>query len=229
MSVKENGRHLGTLTETPLGFTAGYYTSRVLNSASLPEAEAFQHLRFDYFVQQRGWVAEDPAHPGRESDCYDPSSQHLAVFKDERLVAYMRALPWRAECGFMLEHEFCSLVPTEAERHLVRHVNAVELTRLVVASHPVLSLREVPLVSELLFKLFYQSAQRQGWEHLYIVVEQGWLPVFRRRFGFSFKPLGPPHTFPDGTRTVAAQAHLMDLEAALAQNCPEKLHWYREL
>lgn len=189
--------------------------------------EAFQRLRYGYFVRQRGWVAEDARHPGREKDCYDASSFHLGVFKDGKLVAYLRALAWQPGCGFMLEREFRPLLPAEADGCLDRQ-NAVELTRLVVAPRPELALREVGPASELLFRLFYQVARRQGWERLYIVVEEGWLPLFMRRFGFSFEPLGCPHTFPDGTRTVAAQARLGDLEAGLAGNCPHKLDWYRE-
>jgi N-acyl-L-homoserine lactone synthetase len=201
--------------------------ARLINGTDFLQVEAFQRLRYAYFVRQRGWVTEDPRCPGRESDCYDGSSFHLGVFKEENLVAYLRALAWQSGCGFMLEREFRSLLPFETGDCLDRH-NAVELTRLVVAPRPELALREVGPSSELLFRLFYRLARRQGWENMYIVVEQDWLPLFSRRFGFSFEPLGCPHTFPDGTRTVAAQARLADLEAGLAKMCPDKLDWYRQ-
>jgi len=191
------------------------------------QMEACWRLRHRSFVQQRRWVLDDPARPGLESDRYDEDARHLTVFHGERLVAYLRALPWQLGRGFMLQREFRPLLPLEAGPYLIQP-NAVELTRLVVASPPELALREVLIVSELLFKLFYQLAQRERWEHIYIVVEQRWLPLFVRRFGFPFESLGRPHTFPDGTRTVAAQARLSDLEVTLAKNDPDKLAWYRE-
>jgi len=214
-----------TLERCP-AVTQGNFTVRLLMPGCV-EMEMCWRLRHRIFVQQRGWVPEDPGCPGLERDCYDAFSCHLAVFKDDQLVAYLRALPWRPGCGFMLEQEFLPLLLPEAQRCFVQD-NAVELTRLVVAPAPSLALREVPLVSELLFKLFYQLAQRQGWEHIYIVVEQGWLPLFARRFGFQFEPQGRPHTFPDGTRTVAAHARLSDFEASLALHRPDKLAWYRK-
>ena len=205
---------------------AGRLVARMV-SAAPDEVEAVERLRFDYFVRQRAWVAEDARCPERERDCYDASSHHLGVFKEGKLMAYLRALPWEPGCGFMLEREFRALLPAGVGGQLA-HPRAVELTRLVVAPRPVLALREVPLVSELLFRLFYQVARRHGWERIYIVVEEAWLPLFARRFGFRFEPLGCPYTFPDGTRTVAAQARLADLEAGLAEGCPDKLDWYRE-
>lgn len=213
--------------DEPLAVRGNGFCARSIDGRDPLQAAAFQRLRYGYFVRQRRWVAEDTNCPGHESDCYDVSSFHLGVFKGERLVAYMRTLPWQPGCGFMLEHEFRLLLPEEANFQLV-HRNAVELTRLVVAPHTELALRDVPQVSELLFRLFYQVAQRRGWEQLYIVVEPHWLPLFARRFGFRFEPLSHSYTFPDGTRTVAAQARLADLEAGLAEKCPDKLRWYQE-
>jgi N-acyl-L-homoserine lactone synthetase len=218
---------LAAASGAPLAVGENGFCARLIEAADHVSVEAFERLRYGYFVQQRGWVAEDAYCPGRESDGYDASSHHLAAFKDERLVAYLRVLPWRLEPGFMLEREFRCLLPPEIEPQL-RRQNAVELTRLVIAPRSDLELREVPEASELLFKLFYRLALRCGWEHLYIVVEQGWLPLFSRRFGLRFEPLGCPQTFPDGTRTVAAQARVTDLEAGLAQSRPNKLDWYRE-
>lgn len=228
MSAQAKRQHGGASAGVPVEWSQGCYTARSIDGARAHEVEAFERLRFDYFVRQRAWVDEDAHCPERERDCYDASSHHLGVFKGERLVAYLRALPWQPGCGFMLEREFRALLPAGASGQLA-YPCAVELTRLVVAPRHELPLREVSLVSELLFRLFYQLARHQGWQHLYIVVEEAWLPLFARRFDFRFEPLGCPHTFPDGTRTVAALARLDDLEAGLAANCPDKLEWYRGL
>ena len=226
MSAQAKRQHDGASAGVAAGWSKGCYTARSIDGACPHEAEAFERLRFNYFVRQRAWVAEDARCLERETDCYDASAHHLGVFKDGKLVAYLRALPWEPNCGFMLEREFRALLPAGASGQLA-HPRAVELTRLVVAPRYELPLREVPLVSELLFRLFYRLARHQGWQHLYIVVEENWLPLFSRRFGFSFELLGCPHSFPDGTRTVAAQARLADLEAGLAKDCPSKLDWYR--
>lgn len=232
MSVKLERRclasaALATAAEASAEFAEGRYAARVLDRGCPHEVEASERLRFGYFVRQRKWVAEDPLCPGRERDGYDAFCHHMGVFRGPQLVAYLRALPWQAGRGFMLEREFRALLPAEAQRGLAQQ-GAVELTRLAVAPRGELARREVPFVSELLFRLFYREARRWDWKSLYVVVEDAWLPLFERRFKFRLEPLGRPHTFPDGTRTVAAQARLADLEAALAERRPQKLGWYQE-
>ncbi len=208
-------------------FEEGGFVARLVDVTQSCEVTAFQRLRYDYFVRQRGWVVDDPLSPGCEVDRYDAWAQHLAVFDGGQIVAYLRVQPWQAEYGWMLEHEFLCLLPSSPATPLLHH-NAVELTRLVIANAPLLPRREARLVTELLFKLLYQISLHHGWEQLYIVVEQAWLPIFRRRFGLAFEPLGCPCVFPDGTVTVAAHAGISDLEIGLRQHDPEKLHWYQQ-
>lgn len=214
-------------TPTAVMIQEGRFLSRQVDVANPHEVNSFQRLRYDYFVQQRKWVCEDLAHPERERDCYDSHAEHLAVFEDDQVVAYLRALEWRSECGFMLEREFQCLLPPDFALHL-SHCGAVELSRLVIAPQTRLSLREGRNVAELLFKLLYKLSLQRGWQHLYIVVEAAWLPLFQRRFGFPFHPLGPLHVFPDGTRTVAAYANIAELETVLAKYDPDKLAWYQQ-
>lgn len=205
----------------------GRFLSRQVDMANPHEVNSFQRLRYNYFVQQRKWVCEDRSHPEREMDCYDSHAKHLAVFENDQVVAYLRVLEWRAECGFMLEREFQCLLPPEIALPL-SHCGAVELSRLVIAPQTRLSRREARYVTELLFKLLYQLSLQRGWQHLYIVVEAAWIPLFQRRFGLSFHPLGPLHVFSDGTRTVAAYANVTELEMVLGRDDSDKLAWYQQ-
>jgi N-acyl-L-homoserine lactone synthetase len=228
-------------SESPAGYSVGHpstiyfalsesrFDARTVNLADLNEASAFQRLRYDYFVGQKRWVCPDPQSPQREIDRYDPFAHHLAVFDGERMVAYLRALPWQQECGFMLDNEFRCLLPDE-EEHLVIRQGAAELSRLVIAPEYGNGsvYREGPHVIEVLLKLLYHVSLDQRMEHFYVVVEESWLRPFARRFNMRFAPLGETHTFADGTRTMAAHSSLAQLEAAVRQESVEKLRWYQE-
>jgi N-acyl-L-homoserine lactone synthetase len=216
---------LGGTTSSRVGGDAGTF-ARQINLSEPNEVTAFQELRYDYFVRQRGWVTPDPDLPLREADAYDAFAHHLAVFKGDLVVAYVRVLPGNSPCGFMLEREFHSLLPaTGPTIEMSKH--SIELSRLVVAPPPILPISEMRAVTELLFKLLYWMSLHLDWQDYYIVVEQDWISVFNRRFHLPFQPLGQPFIFPDGTRTVAAHARVADLESALACSAPHKLAWYR--
>lgn len=94
------------------------------------EFDACLHLRHDYFVKHRGWVTCNGS--GEETDHYDPFCQHLAVFHNDHILAYMRLLPWQPTTDFMLEHDFACLL-TDEERASIIHENSAELSRLVIA------------------------------------------------------------------------------------------------
>lgn len=184
-----------------------------------------RQLRHRYFVETKNWVMPNSNDAAGESDHYDDFAYHLGIFENGKLLAYLRALPWGEERGFMLEHDFRCLLSDEALADLHR-TQSWEISRLVLA--PDLSPDAVMPVTELLFKLLYQLGLQHQIERLYAVVEPGWLRRFQRCFHLPFRALGSSHRFPDGTRAVAAHASLRDLESSLQEADPLKLHWYQE-
>jgi N-acyl-L-homoserine lactone synthetase len=206
----------------------GHYTACVLAPGDA-RLEACWQLRHRVFVEQRGWVPDDPERPGLEVDAYDAHARHLAVFDGECLTAYLRALPWVPGVGFMLEREFSCLLASSARAGLPR-TSAVELSRLAcrVARPPATFIRSgEPHPLEVLLKLLYRLALAEGIEHFHIVVEAAWLRPFARRFGLPFSPLGETQVLGGGTRTVAATATLPDLESAVLRRWPDKHAWYQ--
>lgn len=198
------------------------FTTRVLDTDDHAAILDCQRLRHDFYADYKGWVR--PERSGQETDHYDSACHHLAVFEDGAVVAYLRALSWTTNLGFMLEHDFRQVVPEAALVRLIRN-NSFEISRLVVA--PGLQPHEVLQVTEVLFKSLYLFCKAQNIDHLYAVLEAGWLRRFRHCFHLPFQALGPPHRFPDGTKTVAAYATLTELEESLAVMAPAKLSWYR--
>ena len=189
---------------------------------------AFQALRHGYFVRERKWVTENAERPGEEADRYDGHCLHLGVFREERLLAYLRMLPWIPEVGFMLDHEFKALL-SEQDRISLPREGSAEVSRLVVSGENgfFAGPQEKRQALELLFKLLYRLSLARGYRRLYVEVETGWLAAFRRTFRLPFEPIGRPCRFPDGTETAAACADLADLEDYLRQRAPERLEWYR--
>jgi N-acyl-L-homoserine lactone synthetase len=102
----------------------------VLNLTDLKQSKDVQNLRYEYFVRHRAWVTCNGS--GEESDHYDPFCQHLAVFQNDHILAYMRLLPWQPHTGFMLEHDFACLLSDEERASLI-HDHSAELSRLVIA------------------------------------------------------------------------------------------------
>jgi N-acyl-L-homoserine lactone synthetase len=185
-------------------------------------------LRYQYFVERRGWVNRDQCRGKIESDTYDHHALHIGVWEVEEVTAYLRVLPFDSEVGFMIDRELSALLSAE-ERAALPRDDAVELSRLVCRDrnsfqepqngrHPI----------EHLFKQFYHLSLQRSFTIFYIVVETSWLRLFRRRFGLAFRVLGQPHTFPDGTQTVAAVATLEELEAGIRAHNPAKFQWYCE-
>ena len=206
-------------------FVEGPYTARLLAPSDAALALCWQ-LRYRYFVQERGWVLPDACSLGEECDRYDESAWHLAVLEDEQIVAYLRVLPWRADVGFMLEDDFQTLIPASTCRALPRQ-GAVELSRLVCCPQSAVSKEpSAPHALELLLKLLYHLALREGIEQFHIVVEAAWLKPFARRFGLPFTPLGEVQVLAGGTRTVAATATLGELQTAMLRRWPDKHAWY---
>lgn len=185
-------------------------------------------LRYGYFVETRGWVGANPQEPGIERDGYDEHCLHLAAWDGQGVAAYLRVLPFDPLVGFMLDRELSCLLSRE-EREALPREGAVELSRLVV--RPDVLLRrdhgQVHPVEEV-FKALYRASRERGFSRFYVVVEQGWLRPFARRFGVPFHLIGTPHVFPDGTSTVAGVATLDEFEAGVRRHNPDKLAWYQE-
>ncbi len=186
-------------------------------------------LRHAYFVQCRQWVPESCVHSGLEQDGYDAHALHLGIWDEEGVAAYLRVLPFEPRVGFMLDREL-SCVLTEEERYSLPREGSVELSRLVVRSdvlaHRYRGAKSYPV--ELLLKRLYQVSKERGFTRFYIVVEAGWLRPFARRFGLPFSIIGTPHTFPDGTKTVAAMATLEELEVGMRRHSAAKYAWYQQ-
>lgn len=200
------------------------YAARIVSDPCSEEMLACWRLRHRYFVVERGWEGCRATEPEREADCYDVTCQHLAVFQGDKPVAYLRALPWHEGLGFMLERDFRCLLSSEALGGLHKE-SSLEISRLVLA--PDLSPAAVLPVTELLFKALYRLCRESEVEHLYAVLEPGWLRRFTRCFHLPFQALGIAQRFPDGTRAVAAYAHLRELERSLQAVDPQKLRWYQ--
>lgn len=182
-------------------------------------------LRHWYYVSQKRWVAPNACLQDLEQDAYDERALHLAVFEADAVVAYLRVLPHTSGHDFMLDRDFCALLP-ENERHSLVREGAAELSRFVCRYDFLKGNRRGTSPIELLFKLFYRVSRGRGLGQFYIVVEEAWIELFARRFGLSFHVIGQPHTFPDGTRTVAATATLEELESAIQRHDPRKWAWY---
>lgn len=210
-----------------LSLTAGEFVARLIDCGDEDEVRAYQNLRYEWFVRRKGWVDDDPAHLGRETDHYDPYCHHLGVFQGPHLVAYLRVLPWQTNTGLMLQHEFQDLIAEDAAEELGQE-GAVEVSRLVVAPPPGNGGSETVALAELLFKLAYRLGKHLGWTGYYIVLEEAWLRILNRRFGVAFATLGAPQTYADGTRTVAAYAHCDTLEQSMLATSPDKYRWYRD-
>lgn len=193
----------------------GYHSTeetQVVGQHSLVSGEqalldACFRLRYGYFVERRGWVRANPQEPGLERDRYDDHCLHLAARDEQGVAAYLRVLPFDPFVGFMLDRELSCLVSQEERKALPRE-GAVELSRLVVRPD-VASWRDDGRVHpvEEVFKALYRASKEHGFARFYVVVEQGWLRPFARRFGVPFRVLGTPHVFPDGTKTVAGWRH----------------------
>jgi N-acyl-L-homoserine lactone synthetase len=205
----------------------GEFAARLIDAADEDDVRSYQVMRYEWFVLRKGWVHDTPALFGREIDHYDPFCYHLGVFQEDRLVAYIRALPWQDHTGFMLNHEFSGLVPADAAIGFTQ-VGAVEFSRLIVDPPPDCGRRARIQIAELLFKFVYCLGKRIGWETYYIVLEEAWLRILNRQFNLPFAPLGVPHIYPDGTKTLAAFACCGTLEMAMLATLPDKYHWYRQ-
>lgn len=240
------------------------FRATIVDPINTSEYAACLRLRHTYFVSTRGWVSCNGTI--QETDHYDPYCQHLAVFHNTHILAYLRLLPWQEHTGFMLEHDFSCLLTSHEQKSII-HKHSAELSRLVITpdaqrpyecdkNHTLLPEKEVsngsitptegatisssasnvtepieftPHVLEMLLKLLYHTSRQQGIECYYIVVEPCLLKILQRKFGVPFKPIGKGHTFPDGTKTVAAFTTLRDIETSIKERWPHKYHWYRQL
>jgi N-acyl-L-homoserine lactone synthetase len=108
----------------------GRYFARTIGCEEQDLLEKCLRLRHAYFVSTRGWVSCNGTM--QETDRYDPYCQHLAVFHNTHILAYLRLLPWNQDTGFMLEHDFSCLLSPHEQKTII-HTNSAELSRLVIA------------------------------------------------------------------------------------------------
>jgi N-acyl-L-homoserine lactone synthetase len=133
---------------TTIVFNENGFLAAVIDPFNTSDYAACLRLRHTYFVSTRGWISCNGTM--QETDRYDPYCEHLAVFHNTHVLAYLRLLPWQEHTGFMLEHDFkCLLAPHE--KNSIIHQNSAELSRLVIAprspscdfSHTMLPEKEV--------------------------------------------------------------------------------------
>jgi hypothetical protein len=129
--------------------------------------DACLRLRRD-FQRRAGWSIL-----GTVPDRYDDVSLHLAVVREDGVVATLRSTPPQPHVGFMLEHEFASLVDP-AER-LRCTPSSLEVSGLATApGAPPERLADVML----LFRLWARVALATHATDAYFVVEEGLLARF---------------------------------------------------
>jgi hypothetical protein len=140
-------------------------------------------LRRDYH-RRAGWSTL-----GDVPDRYDEISAHLAVVRDDRVVATLRSTPYRRGVGFMLEHEFASLVDRPAD--LESTPSSLEVSGLATTVGD--RAERLPDVM-LLFRLWTRLAYATHATRAYFVVDDDLLANFDvlegpvARF---VRPLGP--------------------------------------
>lgn len=209
----------------PLGLpyaSAQDVTARVLQARDVPSAYGLRHK---VFAQELRWVPQSD--DGLERDVYDAHALHFGVFRDRKILSYLRLVS--PEHRYMLEKEFRALVSPD---HDIRKApDTREVSRLCVSFDERGTKVRTSLgclgVSMLLYRQVYQWCVPNKVRYLYLVVEYKVLRLLKM-FGFPCVLVGEPTRMPDG---VVAAAAIMDWREFEAKNLlarPELVEWFNQ-
>ncbi len=209
----------------PLGLpyaSAQDVTARVLQARDVTSAYGLRHK---VFAQELRWVPQSD--DGLERDVYDAHALHFGVFRDRKILSYLRLVS--PEHRYMLEKEFRALVSPD---HDIRKApDTREVSRLCVSFDERGTKVRTSLgslgVSMLLYRQVYQWCVPNKVRYLYLVVEYKVLRLLKM-FGFPCVLVGEPTRMPDG---VVAAAAIMDWREFEAKNLlarPELVEWFNQ-
>ena len=192
---------------------------------SAPEVTAAYGLRHKVFAQELRWVplSDD----GLEHDAYDAQAKQFGVFRDRKILSYLRLVS--PEHRYMLEKEFRSLV---SPVHDIRKApDTREVSRLCVSFDERGTKVRTPIgsmgVSMLLYRQVYQWCVPNKVRYLYLVVEYKVLRLLKM-FGFPCVLVGEPTRMPDGVVAAAAIMDWREFEAKNLLSRPELLDWFNQ-
>jgi N-acyl-L-homoserine lactone synthetase len=195
------------------------------NIVSCNEIEQAYRLRHEVFSKELTWVPA--ASDGREVDAYDENAEHFGVFRNHKILSYLRLV--MPSYRFMLEKEFSCLVSPGHE--IRKSSDTCEVSRLCVSDVERGTKVESPVgkvgVSMLLYRSVYQWCIRYGVRHLYLVVEYR---VYRllSMLGFPCALVGEPTRMPDGVVAVAALMDWRRFEEINWSRRPELVSWFNQ-
>lgn len=197
-------------------------TARVLRTQDVEDA---YRLRHEVFAKELRWVplGDD----GLEHDVYDAQAKHFGVFRDRKLLSYLRLVS--PEHRYMLEKEFRALVSPD---HDIRKApDTREVSRLCVSfdergTKVRTSIGSIG-VSMLLYRQVYQWCIPNKVRYLYLVVEYKVLRLLKM-FGFPCVLVGEPTRMPDGVVAAAAIMDWREFEAKNQLARPELLDWFNQ-
>jgi acyl homoserine lactone synthase len=189
------------------------------------EIEQAYRLRHKVFSGELAWVPATS--DGREVDIYDEHAEHFGVFRNKRIVSYLRLV--MPSYRFMLEKEFSCLVSKDHE--IVKTSDTCEVSRLCVSLGERGTKVDTSIgrigVSMFLYRSAYRWCVRYGVRHLYLVVEHR---VYRllSMLGFPCSLVGEPTRMPDGVVAVAAKMDWREFEEINRSKRPALLSWFNQ-
>jgi acyl homoserine lactone synthase len=197
-------------------------TAKVLGPQETASAYALRHK---VFAQELRWapLRDD----GLEQDVYDAHAKHFGVFRDRKILSYLRLVS--PEHRYMLEKEFRALVSPD---HDIRKApDTREVSRLCVSFDERGTKVRTAIgslgVSMLLYRHVYQWCVPNQVRYLYLVVEYKVLRLLKM-FGFPCVLVGEPTRMPDGVTAAAAIMDWREFEAKNLLSRPELVEWFNQ-
>lgn len=182
-------------------------------------------LRHKVFAEELRWVPWNSN--GLEQDAYDGYAEHFGVFRNIKLLSYLRLVT--PDYRFMLEKEFSNLV---SPGHIIRKASDTrEVSRLCVSFDERSTKIHTAIgslgVSMFLYRRVYQWCAEFKVRYLYLVVEY---KVFRllNMLGFPCTLIGEPTKMPDGVVAAAAIMDWRDFEDRNYFKRPELMGWFNQ-
>lgn len=186
---------------------------------------AAYQLRHKVFAEELKWVPQ--AKNRLERDSYDKSAQHFGVFRDKKILSYLRLVS--PAHGYMLEKEFSSLV---SPGHILRKTGDTrEVSRLCVSVDERATKIQTGIgpvgAAMLLYRRVYQWCFEYDVRYLYLVVEY---KVYRllSMLGFPCDRIGDPTKMPDGVMAVAAMMDWRHFETRNILKRPDLINWFNQ-